>query len=58
MREIHTGGSLGEFPDHERGDVFIVDLEKLRIVIGKGMAIAHRMGVSVGRDEMQSRRRP
>jgi hypothetical protein len=57
MREILTGGTIEQFPDQERGDVYIVNLEKLRIVISKGMTISHRMGVSVGRDEMQSRRR-
>lgn len=58
MREVITGGSIETFPDHERGDVFIVDLEKLRIVIGRGMTISHRMGMSAGRDEMQTRRKP
>jgi hypothetical protein len=53
MREILASGTI-----LMRGDQSAtVDLDKLRIVIGKGMAIAHRMGVSAGRDEMQSRRR-
>lgn len=55
MREILTLGAIEEYRDQERGDVYTVDLEKLRIVIGKGMAISHRMGYSQGRDEMQTR---
>jgi hypothetical protein len=51
MREILTHGAIENFPDQERGDVYTVDLEKLRIVIGKAMAISHRMGMSAGRDE-------
>ena len=50
MREILSNGAIEQFPDHERGDVYTVSLEKLRIVIGKGMAISHRMGYSLGHD--------
>lgn len=51
MREILASGTI-----LMRGDQSAtVDLEKLRIVIGKGMAISHRMGLSAGRDEMQTR---
>lgn len=58
MREIITRGIIDEYLDHERGDIYTVDIEKLRIVIGKAMAISHRMGYSQGKDEMQTRRNP
>ena len=46
MREILTGGpilTVAAVTEH-------VDLEKLRIVIGKAMAISYRMGYSAGHD--------
>ena len=43
MKELVTSGAVTNY--------VISDMEKLRIVITKGMAIAHRIGVGVGQSE-------
>ncbi len=47
MKELVTSGTVVI----RQPDTGEVDLEKLRIVIMKGMAIAHRIGVGVGHAE-------
>jgi len=51
MREILTQGVIEEYRDQERGDIFIVDVAKLRIVIGKALAMARRNGINERTDK-------
>jgi hypothetical protein len=57
MRELLTRGTFQPLIDHERGDVYYVDIARLRIVIGKGMALAHRVGIGAGEARVETRTR-